>query len=66
VRVITLFEMVDAASGNQLVELEAKGAWAWGGAAGLAGGISNLDKNVAYEVASYLKQMRGVALPDQP
>jgi hypothetical protein len=56
--------LTDAASGAQLVELEAKGAWAWGGAAGVAGGIANLDKNVAYEVASYLKQMRGVALPD--
>lgn len=58
--------LTDAASGNQLSELEAKGAWAWGGSAGLMGGISNLDKNVAYEVASYLKLMRGVALPDAP
>jgi hypothetical protein len=58
--------LADAASGRELVELEAKGAWAWGGAMGVAGGISNLDKNVAYEVASYLKQMRGVPLSDEP
>jgi hypothetical protein len=58
--------LADGTSGSELVELEAKGAWAWGGAMGVAGGISNLDKNVAFEVASYLRQMRGVALPDQP
>jgi hypothetical protein len=58
--------LTDAVSGNQLSELEAKGAWGWGGSAGVAGGISNLDKNVAYEIASYLKLMRGVPLPDAP
>ena len=56
----------DAASGNQLVEFEPKGLWAWGGAVGAARGIADLEKNVAFEVASYLKQMRGIPLPDEP
>jgi hypothetical protein len=55
--------LADATSGNRLVDLEAKGTWAWGGALGAARGISDLEKNVAYEVASYLKQSRGVPLP---
>src|SRR5262249_41252329 len=46
----------DGASGNQLVELEPKGMWAWGGALGASRGISDLEKNVAFEIASYLKQ----------
>jgi len=53
----------DAAAAKRLVDFEAKGLWAWGGAAGTSRGISDLEKNVAYEVASYLKQSRGIALP---
>ena len=53
----------DALSGKSLVEFEPKGTWAWGGFAGSAVGVSDLEKNVAYEVANYLKHMRGMALP---
>lgn len=52
----------DATAAKRLVEFEAKGLWAWGGAAGTSRGISDLEKNVAFEIASYLKQSRGVAL----
>ncbi|MFZ2508758.1 MAG: DUF4410 domain-containing protein [Steroidobacteraceae bacterium] len=55
--------LTDASSGSSLVDFEAKGTWAWGGALGAAVGISDIEKNVAYEVASYLKQARGVPLP---
>lgn len=55
--------LVAAQSGQSLVEFEAKGTWAWGGALGVAVGISDLEKNVAYEVASYLQLARGQALP---
>lgn len=56
-------ELVEASSGQALVSFEPKGTWAWGGALGAARGISDLEKNVAYEVAAYLKQARGQALP---
>jgi len=55
--------LTDADSGKILVTFEPKGLWAWGGAAGVSRGISDLEKNVAYKVTSYLKQARGVALP---
>jgi hypothetical protein len=56
--------LVDAQSGQTLVEFEPKGTWAWGGALGAAVGISDLEKNVAYEVAAYLRQARGQPLPE--
>ena len=55
--------LTDAQSGEILVTFEPKGLWAWGGAAGVSRGISDLEKNVAYEMTSYLKQARGIALP---
>ena len=58
-----IVNLVWAQSGQSLVEFEAKGTWAWGGALGAAVGISDLEKNVAYEVASYLRLARGQALP---
>jgi hypothetical protein len=58
-----LVTLADAHSGAKLVELEPKGTWAWGGALGAGRGISDLEKNVAYEVATYLGHARGVALP---
>jgi len=56
--------LVSAQSGQTLVQFQPKGTWAWGGALGAAKGISDLEKNVAYEVAAYLKQARGQPLPD--
>jgi hypothetical protein len=56
--------LVSAQSGKTLVELQPKGTWAWGGPIGAAVGISDLEKNVAYEVAAYLRQARGQPLPD--
>jgi hypothetical protein len=57
-------QLVSAQTGQTLVELQPKGTWAWGGVVGAAAGISNLEKNVAYEVAAYLRQARGQPLPD--
>lgn len=59
-----IVSLVSAQSGQTLVEFEPKGTWAWGGALGAAVGISDLEKNVAYEVASYLKSARGQPLPE--
>lgn len=55
--------LTDAQSGAILVTIEPKGLWAWGGAAGVSRGITDLEKNVAFELSSYLKQSRGIALP---
>jgi hypothetical protein len=55
--------LADAQSGKALIELEPKGTWAWGGALGAARGITDLEKNVAYEVATYLGHARGIPLP---
>lgn len=54
--------MLDGESGKSLVAFEAKGLWAWGGALGASRGISDL---VAYEIASYLRNARGLALPEE-
>jgi hypothetical protein len=65
-RLELIVTLAEAASGNQLVELEAKRTWAWGGGLGAPRGIRDLEDNVAFEVASYLKLMRGIPLPDEP
>jgi len=57
-------ELVAAQSGQLLVAFEPKGLWAWGGGVGASRGISDLEKNVAYEVAAYLKQARGQTLQE--
>lgn len=59
-----IVELDDAATGKRLAQLEPKGLWAWGGVVGAASGIAAIEKNVAYEIASYLRKSRGVALPD--
>ena len=51
-------------AGCEPFAFEAKGLWAWGGAVGASRGISDLEKNVAYEIASYLRNARGLALPE--
>lgn len=57
-------DLVSADTGQTLAELTPKGTWAWGGALGVAKSISDLEKNVAYEIAGYLKVARGQSLPD--
>jgi hypothetical protein len=57
-------DVVDAASNTTLARLDPKGLWAWGGALGASRGIADLEKNVAYEIAAWLRQGRGQALPD--
>jgi hypothetical protein len=57
-------DLVAAGSGQTLVQFEPKGLWAWGGILGASRGVTDLEKNVAYEVAAYLTRARGAALPD--
>jgi hypothetical protein len=57
-------DVVDAASGTALARFDPKGLWAWGGALGTMKGVSDLEKNVAYEIAAYLKVARGQPLPE--
>lgn len=54
--------IADAASGTVLSTFEPEGTWAWGGAAGVSRGVADLEKNVAYEIANYLRKMRGLKL----
>jgi hypothetical protein len=55
--------LTDAQSDKPVSEFEPKGTWAWGGVLGASVGVSDLEKNVAYEIANYLKKMRGLELP---
>ena len=55
--------LANGETGDTLAKFEAKGLWAWGGELGASRGIQDLEKNVAYEMASYLKHGKGVAEP---
>lgn len=55
--------LVNGEAGDTLAQFDAKGLWAWGGELGASRGIQDLEKNVAYEMASYLRHGRGVAEP---
>lgn len=57
--------LVNGESGTSLAQFDAKGLWAWGGQLGASRGIQDLEKNVAYEMASYLKYSKGVAEPTE-
>lgn len=64
VQIEMIVELVSAESGQTLAQFEPKGTWAWGGALGASKSMPDLEKNVAYEVAGYLKVSRGQSLPD--
>lgn len=55
--------LTNAESAEPIAEFEPKGTWAWGGVLGASVEVSDLEKNVAYEIANYLKKMRGLELP---
>ena len=57
--------LANGETGSTLAQFDAKGLWAWGGQLGASRGIQDLEKNVAYEMASYLKYSRGVAEPPE-
>ena len=57
------FTLANGETGDTLSQFDAKGLWAWGGQLGASRGIQDLEKNVAYEMASYLKFSKGVAEP---
>jgi hypothetical protein len=57
--------LANGETGNALSQFDAKGLWAWGGQLGASRGIQDLEKNVAYEMASYLKYSKGVAEPPE-
>ena len=51
--------LIDGVTGEELSVFSGKRTWAWGGVAGESFGIEEIEKNVAYEIASYLKQSKG-------
>jgi len=55
--------LANGETGSTLSQFDAKGLWAWGGELGASRGIQDLEKNVAYEMASYLKHSKVVAEP---
>ncbi len=57
--------LANGETGSTLAQFDAKGLWAWGGQLGASRGIQDLEKNVAYEMASYLKYSKGVAEPPE-
>ncbi len=57
--------LANGETGDTLAQFDAKGLWAWGGQLGASRGIQDLEKNVAYEMASYLKYSKGVAEPPE-
>ncbi len=50
--------LIDGESGAELARVAGERTWAWGGAAGASRGIGDLEKNVAYELALYLKRCK--------
>lgn len=50
--------LIDGGSGAELGRVAGERTWAWGGAAGASRGIVDLEKNVAYELALYLKRCK--------
>ncbi len=58
-------ELVDADSGRTLAVLPADRTWAFGGMLGAARGIEEMERNVAYELALYLKKHKGTPAPSE-
>jgi len=50
--------LIDAKSGEELSRFSGKRTWAWGGGYGASRGIADLEQNVAYEIALYLKRCK--------
>jgi hypothetical protein len=59
-------ELVDADSGRTLATLPADRTWAWGGVLGASRGIEEMERNVAYELALYLRRYKGAPTPATP
>jgi hypothetical protein len=61
-------ELIDARSGQSLVQLPIDRTWAWGGVLGASRGIEEMERNVAYELGLYLQRSRGMpaAPAEQP
>ena len=51
-------QLVNAASGEELVGFADERSWGWGGALGAAGGIETIEQNLAYELALYLERSK--------
>jgi hypothetical protein len=50
--------LIDADSGDELSRFSGMRTWAWGGGYGANRGIADLEQNVAYEIALYLKRCK--------
>ncbi len=53
--------LVDGGTGAELTSFAAERTFAWGGVYGASRGIEDIERNVAYELALYLRQAKGVA-----
>lgn len=53
-------QLLAADSQRVMARLDGERTWAWGGARGASRGIDDIERNVAYEIALYLKRCRGV------
>lgn len=53
--------LIDGATGDELATFSDQRAYGWGGMVGAMGGIEIIEKNLAYELATYLeRQVQGV------
>lgn len=59
-------ELLDAQTGERVSRLAADRTWAWGGVLGASRGIEEIEANLAYELALYLKRSKGGEKPAQP
>lgn len=59
-------ELLDAQTGERVTRLAADRTWAWGGVLGASRGIEEMEANLAYELALYLKRSKGADTPAQP
>jgi hypothetical protein len=58
--------LVDAATGQEITHFAADRTWAWGGALGVSRGIEEMERNLAYELATYLRRSKGAPDPGEP
>ena len=51
-------QLVDAESGREIARFSVDRTWAWGGTLGASRGIEEMERNLAYELALYLRRAK--------
>ncbi len=59
-------QLVDAATGEEIARFAADRTWAWGGVVGASRGIEEMERNLAYEMAVYLRRSKGAPELGEP